>query len=340
MDGRLRGDGNNQTTDLACNASGQSSTVTKASPGPDRQRQLGPGRHRIHDTVTVTGGFSPGGEVTFSGLRAGRHDLRHGPGNQHRADRDGKATSDRLPRRTGRRIPLDGRLRRGRRQRTGLPATANAASQTSTVAKASPGLAGTATSTIVVGGTITDQATLSGGFTPGGQIVFRAYGPGDADLRQHARLRSDRFRQRQRPLLPAPASPPGPGLYRWTAEYGGDGNNQTAGLACNASGQSSAVGTIDVTLTASAGGGTVGTAVTATATIAEGATPGGQIVFRAFPPGDAGCSGAAAFSSTVTVTGNGSYRSAAFTPTRVGTFRWTVSYSGDAEPRPGHRRLR
>ena len=38
--------------------------------------------------------------------------------------------------------------------------------------------------------------------------------------------------------------------------------------------------------------------------------------------------------STVNVSGNGSYRSAVFVPSRVGTFRWTVSYSGDPNHAP------
>ncbi len=89
------------------------------------------------------------------------------------------------------------------------------------------------------------------------------------------------------------------------------------------------MGTITVTLAASATSATVGNPVTATASLQEGAIPAGQITFAAFSPGDTNCSGAAAFSSTVNVSGNGSYRSAVFVPSRVGTFRWTVSYSGD-----------
>jgi hypothetical protein len=89
-----------------------------------------------------------------------------------------------------------------------------------------------------------------------------------------------------------------------------------------------------VTLAARATGNTVGNPVAATASIQNGAIPAGQITFRAFSPGDANCSGAAAFGSTVAVSGNGSYRSAVFVPTRVGTFRWTVSYSGDVNHDP------
>ncbi len=87
-------------------------------------------------------------------------------------------------------------------------------------------------------------------------------------------------------------------------------------------------------LTAGATSGTVGEPVTATASIQEGAIPAGQITFTAFSPAVANCSGAPVFSSTVSVSGNGSYHSAAFVPTRVGTFRWTVSYSGDPNHSP------
>jgi hypothetical protein len=53
-----------------------------------------------------------------------------------------------------------------------------------------------------------------------------------------------------------------------------------------------------------------------------------------YGPNDATCSGAAAFTSTVTVSGNGSYTSAAFTPSAVGTYRWIAAYSGDARNLP------
>jgi hypothetical protein len=104
--------------------------------------------------------------------------------------------------------------------------------------------------------------------------------------------------------------------------------------ACDAANQSSAVGVVAPTLTAGATGATVGDPVTATASLQEGAIPRGQITFKAFSPADASCAGTAAFSSTVGVAGNGSYRSAPFSPSRVGSFRWVVSYSGDANHAP------
>jgi hypothetical protein len=321
------GDANNEPFDLDCEATGQSSTVAKATPSLTGSASSGTVGAAIRDEVTLTGGASPGGEVTFK---------VYGPGDALCATPlettsatvvSGKATSgDFLTQQAGayRWTASYG----GDANNEAVSLGCNASGQTSTVAKASPSLAATATSTVVVGSKITDKATLSGGFSPDGEIVFRAYGPGDATCGGAPAYEATVAVSGNGPYSPAGFAP-GPGLYRWTAEYKGDGNNASSSLGCNASGQASAVGTIDVKLSASAAGGTVGNPVTATATLSEGAIPGGQIIFRAFSPGDGGCSGPAAFSSTVAVAGNGTYRSAPFSPARVGNFRWTVAYSGD-----------
>jgi hypothetical protein len=76
---------------------------------------------------------------------------------------------------------------------------------------------------------------------------------------------------------------------------------------------------------------TIGGSVTDTATLSGGNNPTGTITFKVYGPDDATCSGAVVFTSTVTVNGNGSYTSGAFTPQAVGTYRWIASYSGDAK---------
>ena len=169
-----------------------------------------------------------------------------------------------------------------------------ATNQTSVVAKASPSLTGVATST-VVGSSITDKVTLAGGFGASGEIVFRAYGPGDTTCATKPKHEVALTVAGDGVYSP-PGFSPAPGLYRWTVEYEGDANNESSSLPCNAENQGSAVGTIAVVLTASAGGGTIGVPINATASIQEGAIPGGQITFKAFSPGDTNCSGAPAFS--------------------------------------------
>jgi hypothetical protein len=326
---RYSGDGENEPAEAVCAAT---STVSKASPGMTGSATAAVVGGAIHDEVTLSGGFSPGGKVTFSVYGPDDTTCKTSLATSTTTVTGGKAVSDDFT------TPGAGEFHwtasyGGDANNEPFKLDCNASGQTSNVAKASPGLAATATSTVVVGNTITDEANLSGGFSPTGQLVFRAYGPDDESCGGAPAYEETVAVGDNGPYEPAGFAP-GPGVYRWTVQYKGDGNNATAGLGCNASGQASAVGTIDVTLTASATGGTVGETVTATAAIGKGASPGGQIVFKAFPPGDTGCSGAAAFSSTVPVKGNGSYSSAPFSPTRVGAFRWTVAYSGDTNHAP------
>jgi hypothetical protein len=72
-----------------------------------------------------------------------------------------------------------------------------------------------------------------------------------------------------------------------------------------------------------------GGSVSDTATVAGGSAPGGTITFSLYGPNDTSCGGTPVFSSTVPVTGAGSYSSGSFTVTTPGTYRWITSYSGD-----------
>jgi hypothetical protein len=90
------------------------------------------------------------------------------------------------------------------------------------------------------------------------------------------------------------------------------------------------VGKTTPTITTSATSATLGGSVSDTATLAGGQSPTGTITFRLFGPNNASCAGTPVFTSTVAVNGNGTYPSASFKPTAVGTYRFVVSYSGDA----------
>jgi hypothetical protein len=76
-------------------------------------------------------------------------------------------------------------------------------------------------------------------------------------------------------------------------------------------------------------GGVLGGQLSDTATLAGGASPTGTLTFRLYGPNDESCTGTPVFTSTVPVSGNGDYPSAAFTPTAPGTYRWAAAYSGD-----------
>jgi hypothetical protein len=327
------GDANNEAAALGCGAANQGSTVNEATPtlSGTATSATKPGLS-ITDSVTLVDGFSPTGEVTFSVF---------GPADTNCSTplktaavplQGGHATSaDFLAQQAGEfRWTVE---YAGDANNEAAALGCGAANQGSTVGKTIPTLSGTAASAPKVGLSITDSVALAEGFAAGGQLVFHAYGPGDQSCASAAAYEAAVPVSGNDTYSPAGFAP-GAGLYRWTVEYEGDTNNEAVALGCGAADQASAVGAVNVTVAVGATGGTVGDPVNATATIQEGAIPTGQITFKAFSPGDANCSGAAAFSSTASVSGNGQYRSSAFAPTRVGAFRWTVGYSGDVNHVP------
>lgn len=323
------GDLENAEANSTCTAT---STVSKAAPAISGDASDGTVNTAIHDEATLAGGFSPTGEVTFSVFAPADTICATPLATSTAPIQAGHFTSaDFLPQQAGE-----------FRWTAAYPGDANndpiatacgAATQASVVGKAAPSLTGIATSAPEPGQPINDSATLAGGFNPGGQLTFRAYGPSDETCATTPVYEAVVTVTANGAYSPAGFAPP-PGLYRWTVQYDGDANNLPASTLCDAANQSSAVGTIAVTLAAEASGGAVGSPVQASATIQKGAIPTGQVVFKAFLPADASCSGTPAFSSTIGVSGNGKYGSAAFTPTRVGAYRWTVAYSGDLNHLP------
>jgi hypothetical protein len=61
-----------------------------------------------------------------------------------------------------------------------------------------------------------------------------------------------------------------------------------------------------------------------------GIAPFGTITFMLFGPDDLTCSRRPAFATTVAVNGDGDYTSAPFNAPLAGSYRWVVTYSGDA----------
>src|SRR5262249_15524471 len=122
------------------------------------------------------------------------------------------------------------------------------------------------------------------------------------------------------------------GTYRWRASYSGDANNAGVDTVCNEVNESSlvVVATPSVTTRATQTA-TLGQPVSDQATISNGGAATGTPPFKTYVPDDANCSTPPAYtSSPVTVSGNHNYvNSPTFAPAVTGTYRWTVSYSGD-----------
>ncbi len=211
------------------------------------------------------------------------------------------------------------------------------ANESTDVAFATPTVT-TQASPAAAGNPLTDTATVSGGLNPFGNVTFTLYDDPSC-------LGPAVFTSSPVPLSGGTATSDPPYFasanttYFWTAQYSGDPANNGVITPC---------GDANETVTVALGAPTLTTRVTAATvvlganTIADratitglaGASPGGTITFDMFGPGNPSCAfndgGSADFTSTVTVTGNGTYRSGRFTPPSDGTYRWVATYSGDA----------
>jgi uncharacterized repeat protein (TIGR01451 family) len=109
----------------------------------------------------------------------------------------------------------------------------NDAGETDVVQKVNPTIATNASDNIVIGGQISDTATLAGGFSPTGSITFRLYGPADATCAAAAIFTSTVPVNGNGDYASAAYTANVAGTYRWIAIYSGDGNNAAASGACN-----------------------------------------------------------------------------------------------------------
>jgi hypothetical protein len=194
-----------------------------------------------------------------------------------------------------------------------------------------PMVATNASPGIAIGGQVHDSATLTGGQSPGGSIAFNLYGPDDSNCSAPP-VFTDTQTLSGGGATSTDFTPTAPGVYRWTASYAGDANNDPASSACNAANESVTVSQSAPLLSTIASPNVeIGDSVDDVATLSQGVNPTGTITFSLYGPDDSGCSGAAAFTDTQTVSGNGQYTSGQFTPTAAGTYRWIASYSGDSD---------
>src|SRR4051794_2431728 len=195
---------------------------------------------------------------------------------------------------------------------------------------AKPAISTTASATVTVGGKVSDTAHLSGGFNPTGSVTFNLYGPNDTDCSKAAAFTDTKTVNGNGDYVSAEFTTAAAGTYRWVASYSGDGNNDPVAGKCNDATESVVVSPAKpaITTTASATV-TVGGKVSDTAHLAGGVSPTGTVTFNLYGPNDATCAGAAIFTDTKPVNGNGDYVSAEFTTLKAGTYRWVASYSGD-----------
>lgn len=325
------GDEENAAAATSCNEASTTVSVSKATPTlTTATAATMTAGEPIHDTATVAGGVGAGGHVEFTLYGPGDPTCAGTPAFTGVSDvSSGTAQSPAFtPAAAGEYVWVA--AYEGDANNEAAADACGEGGEKVTVVKASPGLtASVAAAAMTVGQTTRDTATLSGGYNPGGQISFKLYGPADPTCAGTPAFTvttaiSERGAQSPdfRPTLT--------GSYRWVASYSGDAANEAATGSCGEAEQQVTFGKASPSLSLQASSAVVGAAVSATATLSGGFSPGGQLTFSAYGPGSTDCSGAAAFTTTVPLE-SAPTGTASFIPAAAGTYSWVATYSGDED---------
>lgn len=234
----------------------------------------------------------------------------------------------------------------------GIPGSSDSrASECFTVNPVTPTLATSASDDVVLGGSVSDSATLSGlatqpanpvinltgtgGAAAGGTVTFTLFGPDNCTTVAYASSAvtvsgNGTYNTPNPQFVPTAA-----GTYHWAASYSGNlpnNNGTTHNTACDDTNEDVVVTTVPSSLT-SAQTWVPSDSVTVSAT--AGGAMAGTVSFEFFTNG--ACTGSSAFSTTKTVAGaspQSVLSGNAPTQTASGSFSWRVSYDST---NPGQR---
>jgi hypothetical protein len=188
-------------------------------------------------------------------------------------------------------------------------------------------------STITVGQSVHDSATLVGATTnAGGTVTYNVY----TDSACTSFFASGGTKTVTNATVPDSNDVTfnSAGTYYWQASYSGDGSNFPVKSACTSERLVVQTKQPAINTTPSPSSGTIGATLNDSATLSAGFSPTGSIVFRLFGPNNPTCdpSGSApVFTQTVTVSGNATYTTTGgFTTSQAGTYHWTATYGGDS----------
>ncbi len=210
----------------------------------------------------------------------------------------------------------------------------NAANEQVTVTGDTPTFSTTPNPTTVTLGTssvtLTDSATLSGGFNPTGRIFFVLFKVGSgAPLDIEALTINGNGTYTTPTGFTLPTTGTVTGTYQWDASYSGDFNNSPV-VENDAANEQVTVNpaspTLETTADPSVPLGTTAPTLSDSAVLSDGYFPSGSIVFTLTGPGNF------SYTQTDPVSGDRTYTASTLLPTTgtvAGTYTWTATYEGD-----------
>lgn len=209
--------------------------------------------------------------------------------------------------------------------------TSPAITASTSTTKATPVITtATSTTTVVVGRSVHDTATVTGGQAPTGHLTWQVYAKTDTKCTKPLLgYASTETLEGDGSYVSGTLTPETPGQYLWGFSYVGDAHNAPV-KGCGGRKETFSVVKATPTLSTSAGAAvSVGTPLSDTAMLANGYNPTGSLTFKLYQT--AWCKTEVGAPVTATVSGNGTYPSPPITPTMARTYYWTARYAGDGD---------
>ena len=247
------GDGNNAAVSGACNAEGESSTVTQATPAI-ATKASGPFALgcAIIEVATLSGAVGATGAVTFQVFAPGdttcATPLATLSTESKTVDGNGNGTYTSA----GFTTTTAGTYRwraffAGDSNNAAVSGACNAVGESSNTAQVTPAITTQASGPVAVGGTINDVATLSGAVGATGAVTFQVFAPADTScatpLATLATTTKNVDGNGNGTYTSAGFTTTTAGTYQWRAFFAGDTNNAAVSGACNAPNEGSTVTT-------------------------------------------------------------------------------------------------